>query len=77
MNKRKRKQDEAKYTAIIPTPTPVEAVFDNLDGSEYRETVLLIGLDTTGEVHFLTADPDGIFCDPSDEAGNFIRFEFR
>lgn len=62
---------------IIPSPTKVTAVFDNPDGTEFRENVLLIGLDTTGEVHFLTADPDGIFCDPSDEAENFIRFEFR
>lgn len=69
-------QTEARFQTVIPVPRPVTAVFDNPDGTEYRESVLLIGLDTSGEVHFLTADEDGIFCDPSDTAANFNRFEF-
>lgn len=67
--------EEPKIVQLLPVPMAVTAVFDNGDGTEYRESVFLIALYSDGDVSYLTADPDGIFDRP-DEISNFLTYEF-
>lgn len=64
-----------KIIQVLPVPRPVTAVYDNEDGTEYRESVILIALYSDGDVSFLSIDQEGIFDRP-DEAGNFKHYEF-
>ena len=70
-----RQHEEPRIIQVLPVPRPVTAVFDNGDGTEFRESVILIALDSSGDVTFLTVDEDGIFDNP-DRVSNFIRYEF-
>ena len=67
--------EEPKIVQLLPVPRPVTAVYDNEDGTEYRESVDFVALDSAGDVKFLSMSYDGIFDTP-DEVGNFIRYEF-
>ena len=64
-----------KFIQILPCQRPVTAVYRNEDGSECREPVDLLGLDSTGGVSFLSMSPEGV-CDVPDQVGNFVRYEF-
>lgn len=69
------KPSQPRIVQIMAAPWPVFAVYRDYDGSEIRERVYLIGLNSEGDCCFLVADDCGLFDSP-DALGNFVKYEW-